>query len=185
MNDPFSHEVSGQHTVLMANPTVVAVYGIPAGQRRVQRLGSGSLPLRELVLVDPPLDDLLGSAHPPRVLRVGLGSVRSNGEVFVEVREVLQVLQSIETQGETMWALELTEPAESPVTFGASQPASPPPLRIDLNRLADILRQSQPGRPKLPSGPRRPIPPRPDQPPIVVPAGLWCVLFPRARFCRR
>ncbi|HET9648979.1 MAG TPA: hypothetical protein VFP34_12235 [Microlunatus sp.] len=169
----------------MATATVVAVYGVPAGQSRVQRLGSGTLPLRQLVVVDPPLDDALDAAHPPRPIRVVLGSVRDDGELFLELRDVLQVIRSAEGHGERMWALELTEPAESPISFGDGSGPAPPHPVIDADRLAELLRRSRPSRPIFPGAPfpHSPVP-HPPEPPPIIPAGLWCVLFPRATFCR-
>jgi hypothetical protein len=169
----------------MATPrTAVAVYGIPAGQSQVQRLGSGMLADPELVVVDPPLDAQLASPQPPRVLRVGLASAVSE-EPFVELREVRNVLESVATRHGRIWALGLTEPARSPTMFGPDPPVAPDGRELDADTLADLLRRARPHLPDLPIPPRPPTPPTHPRPPHGHPATLWCRLFPHAWFCRQ
>jgi hypothetical protein len=175
----------------MTDDSVVVVYGVPVGQNRVQRIGTGSLDLNRLVTVDPPLDAQLASNRPPWVLRVGIGGQR-DGQVTVEIIDVLQVMQSEPGMASPpLWALELVEPAQSPTTWD-TRPADPPPSRPprDLTTLIEALRRRRPRPPILPPRPR-PRPVAPDESdesdeqeqPSIVPAGLWCRLFPRATFC--
>lgn len=94
----------------MTQPSVVAVYGIPAGERLPVRLGSGSLEDERVVVLDRELSRELASDHPPVLLRVGIaGLVR--GEPHVEVIEVRQVSGS---ERRPEWAVELWERARSP-----------------------------------------------------------------------
>lgn len=169
----------------MATATVVAVYGVPAGQSRVRRLGGGMLAAAELVVVDPPLDKQLAAGQPPRVLRVALGSVGDGkDEPFVELREVSQVLESVETRAGTMWALTLEQPAKSPTIFGRDGPPRPRGRDLTADELADLLRRAHPHRPDFPVPPHPPRPPGPHRP-HGNPETLWCRLFPNAWFCRR
>jgi hypothetical protein len=96
----------------MPRPPVVAVYGVLHDEHRSRRLGGGVLVMDKLVTLHDEVLDLLNSAHPPRVQRVGIGCVR-DGEVFVEVIEVAEVLPSSEILPGS-WALELATRAESP-----------------------------------------------------------------------
>ena len=174
----------------MATPrTVVAVYGVPSGQSRVQRLGSGMLASPEIVVVDPPLDGRLASKEPPRVLRVGLSSAGHDGtghdEPFVELREVRQVFESVATRHGRFWGLGLTEPARSPTVFGPDGPRTRDDQGIDAEELADLLQEARPHLPDRPLPPRPPIPHSPPKPPHGHPATLWCRLFPHAWFCRQ
>jgi len=174
----------------MATPrTVVAVYGVPSGQSRVQRLGSGMLASPEIVVVDPPLDGRLASKEPPRVLRVGLSSAGHDGtghdEPFVELREVRQVLESVATRHGKFWGLCLAEPARSPTIFGPDGPPTRDDREIDADELADLLRRERPHLPGRPMPTRPPIPHSPPKPPHGHPATLWCRLFPHAWFCRQ
>ena len=167
----------------MATPTVVAVYGVPAGQSKVQRIGSGMLPIPEIVVVHAPLDAELGSERPPRVLRVALASLR-DGEQLVELREVDRVLESVRLDRGVMWALELGEPARSPSIFGPGGPRPPADHPFRAEELAALLDRYQPRRPDIPGHPpfQPPMPPSPAKPkpphPHGHPAVLWCVFFP-------
>lgn len=160
----------------MATQTVVAVYGVPAGQSKVQRLGSGMLPIPEIVVVNPPLDAELGSEHPPRVLRVALGSLH-DGEHSVELREVDRVLESVRLAQGVMWALELSEPARSPSIFGPGGPTMPADHPFRPEELAALLDRFQPHRPDIPGHPPSPAKPKPPHP-HGHPAALWCVFLP-------
>ncbi len=170
----WSPRVDTEH---MATETVAAVYGTPAGQSRIQRLGSGMLPSPQLVVVDPPLDAALASADPPRPLQVALAALRSDGTLFVELRDVARVLESVALGGAPLWGLELSEPARAPAIFWPGKPISHQPVpQLDAKQLAALLhgaRPKQPGRP-----------PNPHPHGFPIPVGLWCVLFPHASYCR-
>lgn len=110
----------------MTKPSIVAVYGIPAGERLPVRLGTGSLEHERVVVLDDELAHQLSSDHPPQLLRVGIAG-RVDGDPVVEVVEVRQTLQS-ETTGQ--WGVELWEPATAPTIWEvrsqeAGQPVGP------------------------------------------------------------
>lgn len=94
----------------MTQPSIVAVYGIPAGESAPVRLGTGSLEHQRVVVLDRELSRLLASDHPPELLRVGIAG-RLHDEPFVEVIEVRDVLSS-ERQPE--YAVELRNVARCP-----------------------------------------------------------------------
>ena len=94
----------------MAHPSIVAVYGVPAGEDHPVRLGTGSLDHARLVVLDRQLSRALASDSPPELLRVGIAG-RVHDEPYVEVLEVRQVLSS-EVRPE--WAVELWTAARSP-----------------------------------------------------------------------
>ncbi len=73
--------------------------------------------MEQVVVLDPPLDDALLSDGPPELLRVGIASVL-DGEPFVEVIEVRQVLRSAD-HSPGRWAVELWTPAKSPTIIEA------------------------------------------------------------------
>jgi hypothetical protein len=107
----------------MSLPSIVAVYGVPHGDRRPSRLGSGSLEHERIVVLDQELSDLLASNHPPELLRVGIAG-RVDGEPYVEVVEIRQTLRG---QAGAQWAVELWTAATSPTIWDVrSQDASFP-----------------------------------------------------------
>ena len=99
----------------MARDSIVAVYGVAHGDDGPSRLGTGSLEHDRVVVLDPDLSQLLASGQPPEVLRVGIAG-RVQGEPYVEVAEVRQVLSS--TEGPE-WAVELWTRARSPTVAEA------------------------------------------------------------------
>ncbi len=166
----------------MATQTVVAVYGVPAGESRVQRLGKGMLAAAELVVVDPPLDAQLAGEHPPHVLRVALASV-GPGEPFVELREVSRPLESVATRHGKMWGLELAEPARSPTAFGPDGPTEQAGHPWDADALADAIQDIRVRRAPTWTATPQDRPTRKPHHPHPHPAWLWCRLFPTASFC--
>jgi hypothetical protein len=100
------------HTDNMSARSVVAVYGIPAGERHPRRLGRGTLVAELAVGLVGQLEQAMSGADPPQLLRVGVASTVDD-RAIVEVIEVRQVLQSADHHP-GRWAVELWTPAESP-----------------------------------------------------------------------
>lgn len=110
----------------MTHPSIVAVYGVRAGERGPVRLGSGSLEHERVVVLDHEVSQLLDSEHPPELLRVGIAG-RLDGEPYVEVVEVRQTLKP--KVGED-WGVELATAASAPTVWDirsldAGQPVGP------------------------------------------------------------
>lgn len=93
--------------------SVVAVYGIRHGDDQPSRLGNGFLPHELVVGLKGALKQEMSSDHPPQILRVGIANTQDDGQMFVEVIEVLQVVQSTD-HTPVLWAAELQTPAQSP-----------------------------------------------------------------------
>lgn len=106
--------------MVVAQPSIVAVYGLPVVDPEARlgpteepqpvRLGSGRLVADRVVILDRELERALRSDEAPTVLRVGIAS-RLESEPFVEVHEVRQVIRN---RDRTQWAAELWTPAASP-----------------------------------------------------------------------
>ena len=64
----------------------------------------------------------MSSEHPPQILRVGIASLDQDGQMFVEVIEVRQVLQSADHHP-GLWAAELWTLAQSPTNLEADAAA--------------------------------------------------------------
>ncbi|MET1005609.1 MAG: hypothetical protein ABWX96_08675 [Propionibacteriaceae bacterium] len=99
----------------MPKRSVVAVYGVPAGHVHPRRLGGGQLRMEQAVQLDREVEEALNSDEPPEILRVGIASML-DGEPFVEVIEVRQVLRSAD-HDPGHWAVELRTPAQSPTVL--------------------------------------------------------------------
>lgn len=110
---PVTFATFRERLAAMSVSTVVAVYGIPAGLSQPRRLGSGRLALAMLVMLDEPLQSLMEGEKPPKPLRVGLGCIRDN-RPFVEVIEVLQVLETGPGEIPKQWGLELAHRSKCP-----------------------------------------------------------------------
>ena len=79
-----------------------------------------------VVILDERLSRLVSSNRPPKLVRVGIAG-RLDDEPFVEVVEILQVLETSTREG---WAVELVTPASSPTVWDirsldAGQPVGP------------------------------------------------------------
>lgn len=76
-------------------------------------MGNGFLPHESVVGIKGALKQEMFSENPPQILRVGIASVDDDGQAFVEVIEVRQVVQSTNNIP-VLWAAELWTPAQSP-----------------------------------------------------------------------
>ena len=98
--------------------SVVAVYGIAAGEVQQRRLGDGFLAHELVVGLKGALKQSMSSDHPPQLLRVRITCVIDEEE-HVEVIEVRQALQS-GGANPGLWAAELMTPAQSPTNLEAN-----------------------------------------------------------------
>lgn len=76
-------------------------------------MGNGFLPHELVVGIKGALKQEMSSEHPPQILRVGIANTKDDGQVFVEVIEVLQVVRSTD-HTPVLWGAELRAPAQSP-----------------------------------------------------------------------
>ena len=103
--------------IAMVPRSVVAVYGIAAGEQHPRRLGRGTLVAELAVGLVGGLERAMSGDDPPQLLRVGIASTVDD-QPIVEVIEVRQVLQSADHHA-GRWAVELWTAAESPPNFEA------------------------------------------------------------------
>ncbi len=102
--------------------SVVSVYGLRDGDEHPVRLGNGFLAVENVVGLKGELKQEMSSEHPPQILRVGIASLDQDGQMFVEVIEVRQVLQSADHHP-GLWAAELWTLAQSPTNLEADAAA--------------------------------------------------------------
>ena len=102
--------------------SVVSVYGLRDGDEHPVRLETASWPSRMSSGSKVSSKQEMSSEHPPQILRVGIASLDQDGQMFVEVIEVRQVLQSADHHP-GLWAAELWTLAQSPTNLEADAAA--------------------------------------------------------------